>query len=173
MLLTCKTASRHDKDTFASVVLALCLIDTSNGLQWEGIALRAPGASIHFVVIIAFFGIEEVGVSRVHPPSISAVVVECLQVFPIDASSFGTESIIDFHARGIFHDGRPNMRDTTLRPCFDGKQQTFLIQFAELLRLRTETCPNRNHEMSMLLVYVLYHLFAIAKVFGKEVHGIP
>ena len=57
------------------------------------------------------------------------------------------------------------MGDTALGPGFERHQQTLFVEFTELLGLWTEACPDANHEVCMLLVNILNHLWAINKVF--------
>ena len=123
--------------------------------------------------VIALTRIEEVWVGRVHPPGISTIVIQFLKIFPIDSSSLRAECIVHLYARRIVHTWRPDMRETTLRPCLDRQQETLLIKFTELLSLGSETCPDRDHEVSMLIVDILYHLRSLGKVFCQEVHSIP
>ena len=65
------------------------------------------------------------------------------------------------------------MRYTALRPRLDRQQQPFFVQLAELLGLRTEAGPDRNHEVGVLPVYVLNQLLAGRKVLRQEVHRVP
>ena len=65
------------------------------------------------------------------------------------------------------------MRDTALWPCLDGQQQAFGIQLAELLCHGAEACPDTDHKVGMLLVYVLNQLLAVGKILRQEVHGVP
>ena len=173
MLLTGKRRARHDEHTLAPVVLALSLIDAAYGLQWEGVALRAPCAAIHLVLVVALTRVEEIWVGRVHPPGIGAVVVEAFQMFPVDGAGFGAESVVDLDARGILHHWGPDVGDAALRPRLDGQQQALLVELTELLCLRTETGPDGYHEVGVLLVYVLNQLSAVLEVLGKKVHGVP
>ena len=69
--------------------------------------------------VVALTGIEEIRIGRIHPPRIRAVVVEFLQVFPIDGAGLGMEGVIDLHARRIIAHRWPDMRDTALRPRFE------------------------------------------------------
>ena len=43
----------------------------------------------------------------------------------------------------------------------------------KLLGLRSKTCPNAYHEMSVFCMDVLDHLLSIGKILGKEIHRIP
>ena len=165
MLLTGIARTCHDEDTLAAVVLALRRIDAAHRLQREGVTLRTPGAAIHTVGIVALAGIEEVGVGRVHPPGIGAVVVEGLQVFPVDGTGLGVEGVVDLYTRRILHHRRPDVGDAALGPGLEGHQQSFLAELAELLGLWTEAGPDANHKMGVLLVHMVYHLLAIAEVF--------
>ena len=173
MLLACKCRARHNEDTLLIRGLALLLIDTANGLQREGIAQRAPRATCDLMLVVALTRIEEVGIGRVHPPRIGAVVEEFLQMFPVNIACHRTEGIVDLHARGIVHAGRPDVGDATLRPGLDRQQETHALEFAELLGLRSEACPDGDHEVSMLLMDVLNHLRSLGKVLSEEVHRIP
>ena len=65
------------------------------------------------------------------------------------------------------------MGDATLRPGLDRQQETHALEFAELLGLRSEACPDGDHEVSMLLMDVLNHLRSLGKVLSEEVHRIP
>ena len=65
------------------------------------------------------------------------------------------------------------MRESALRPCLDGQQQSLFVKFSELLGLRTETRPDRDHEVGMFLMDVLDHLFAIRELLREEVHRVP
>ena len=55
------------------------------------------------------------------------------------------------------------MRQSALWPRLDRQKKTFLVELAELLGLRTETRPDRYHEMCVLGVYILYHLRSFDK----------
>ena len=125
------------------------------------------------MLIVIFRRIEAVGIGRVHPPRIRTIIIEFTEIFPIDIASHRTEGIIDLHSRRIVLHWRPDVRDTTLRPRLERHQQSFLVEFTELLRHRSETCPNGNHEVGMFLMYVLYQLLTVGKVFRQEVHRIP
>ena len=72
--------------------------------------------------IVALAWIEEVRIGRVHPPRISAVVVELLQVLPIDVACHWAESIVNLYARRIVHTWRPDMRKSALWPGLNGQQ---------------------------------------------------
>ena len=75
VLLSGKCRTGHDEHALAAIVLALRLIDAANGLKWECIAQRAPGAAGYGVLVVALAWIEEVGIGRVHPPGIGAIIV--------------------------------------------------------------------------------------------------
>ena len=125
------------------------------------------------MLVVALPGVEEIGVGGVHPPCVGAVVEEALEVLPVDVTRHRAESVIHLHPRGVFHHRRPHVRDAALWPCLDGQEQSFLIEFAELLGLRPETCPDADHEMGMLAVDVVNHPPAVAEVLCKEVHRVP
>ena len=76
----------------------LLLVDAADGFEGEGIAQGAPGATSDLMLIVALTGIEEVGIGRVHPPSISAIVEELLQVLPVDVAGHGAEGVVDLDA---------------------------------------------------------------------------
>ena len=173
VLLTCKGRARHNEDTLFLPHLTLGLIDATDGFQGEGITELTPGAASDGMGVVGLTGIEEIGISGVHPPSIGAIVIETLQVFPVNITGHGTESIIDLHARGIIHTWGPDMRESALWPCLDRQQKAFLIEFAELLCLRAETCPDGNHKMGMLGMDVLNQLRASGKVLREEIHSVP
>ena len=65
------------------------------------------------------------------------------------------------------------MRDTALWPCLERHQQPFLVQFTELLCLRSKAGPDRDHEVGVLGVHILDELRTCSKVFRQEVHGVP
>ena len=173
MLLTSKRRAGHDEDALLPRDLALGIVDATYSLQGKGIAQRAPGATRDLMLIVALTGIEEVGIGRVHPPRVGAVVEEFLQMFPVDIARHRTEGIVDLHARGIVHAGRPDVGDAALRPRLDGQQQAHALEFAELLGLRSEARPDGDHEVGMFLVDVVNHLRAIGEIFSEEVHRVP
>ena len=123
--------------------------------------------------IVALTGVEEVGIRRVHPPCIATIVIECLQMLPIDITRHGTEGIVDLHTRGIVHHRWPDMGDATLWPRFDRQQQALLIKFTELLGVRPEARPDGNHEVGMLLMDILDQLGTAGKILCQKVHGVP
>ena len=125
------------------------------------------------MLVVGLTGIEEVGIRGIHPPGIDAIVVEFPKILPIDIAGHRTKGIIDLHARGIILHGRPDVRDTALWPGLDGHQESFFVEFAELLCHRTEAGPDRDHEMGMLLVDILNQLRACGEVLREEVHGVP
>ena len=173
VLLTCIRRTGHDEDALATVVLTLCLIDAANGGQRERVTLRTPRAAIHLMVIVALLRIKEIGIGRVHPPRIRTIVVQRLQVLPVDGASLRMEGIVHLHTRRIFHDGWPYVRDATLGPRLERHQQTLRVQFAELLGHGSEAGPDADHEVGMLLVYVLNHLLTVGKILRQEVHRVP
>ena len=61
------------------------------------------------MLVIRLARIEEVGIGGIHPPRIRTVVVELLEVFPVDITGLRTESVIYFHARGIVSHRWPDM----------------------------------------------------------------
>ena len=87
MLLSGKGGTCHDEHTFLLGLLALGLIDTTDCLQWEGVAQGAPGAVASLVIIVSLRRIKEVGIGRVHPPAIYTLIKEILQVLPVDIAS--------------------------------------------------------------------------------------
>ena len=83
---------------------------------------------------------------------------------PVDGTSLWTKGIIHLYTRWIILAWGPDMRQATLRPGLERQQQVLLRQFTVLLGLWTETRPDANHEVGMLLVYVLNHLWTINKI---------
>ena len=173
MLLSGEGRASHDEHTFLVRLLALSLIHSAYGLQWEGIAQRAPcaiGASL--VVVVGLFRIEEVWVGGVHPPSVGALVEEIPQILPVDVACLGRESIIDTHARRIVHAWRPEGQ-SALWPCLEVEEQSLLVELSVCLRLWSEACPDAYHEVGVLLVHVAYHPLAVGIFLREEVHGVP
>ena len=173
MLLTRKGGARHDEHALVGRCLALVGIDALDRGQGEEIAHTAPGALRGLVFIVALARIEEVGVGGVHPPGIDAIVEKALQMVPIYLSGHRAVGIIHLDTRRIFHAWRPDVRDTALRPCINRQQEVLLGQFAILKCVRTETGPDGNHDVCVLLVHPVNHLLAVGKLLGEEVHGIP
>ena len=110
MLLSCESTAGHDEDTLVGRLLPLCVIDTPDSGEGEGITQGTPCAVIpSFVVIVSLCGIETVWVGRVHPPGINTFVEKCLQILPIDFPGICAEGIIDLYSRGVVHAWRPDM----------------------------------------------------------------
>ena len=65
------------------------------------------------------------------------------------------------------------MRDAALWPCLEVKEQALLVELAELLCLRTEARPDRDHDMGILLMHSIDHLLSIREGLADEVHGVP
>ena len=162
----------HDKHALVACGGALPLVHTAHGAQRECVAHAPPGAHCGHVVVVAVFGIEEVGVGGVHPPGVGAVAVEALEILPVDGARIGAEGVVDLHARRIFHAGRPEGQ-AALGPGLDGEQQTLRVELAELLRHGAEAGPDADHEMGMLAVHGINHLLTILELFRQEVHGVP
>ena len=173
VLLACKRAASHDEDALGLPFFTLFLVDAANCLEGEGVSLRAPSAAKDLVIIVRLLRVEEVRVGRIHPPSVGAIVEERLQVLPVDVASLGIEGVIDFYARGIVHPGRPDMRESALRPGLYGKQKALLVEFAELLRHGSEAGPDGDHEVGVLLMNIVDELLAAGEVLAREVHRVP
>ena len=82
---------------------------------------------------------------RIGPPGIEAHLVEMSKILPVEVASLRIEDIVWHHA-------------TVSWPRFKRKEGIHLLQFTILLCPRTETCPDGNHQMSIVLVNILHHL---------------
>ena len=108
MLLTCERRASHDEHTLLLRLLALSFIHAPHSSQWERIAHLAPSLiAASLLVIVLILRVEEIRIGRVHPPCVSTLVEEILQVLPIDVASHRRESIIHSHSRRIIHARRP------------------------------------------------------------------
>ena len=125
------------------------------------------------MVVMMVACIKEIGIGRVHPPGIDVVVDELLQTFPIDFACFGTECIIYPYAARIISAWRPDVRKTALRPCLEIVEQSLFLKLLEGMCLRTETCPDTDHQVSVLTMHFVYHLLAAMIRFAQEIHGVP
>ena len=124
------------------------------------------------MVIVLVYRIKAVGVGRVHPPGIGIGIEQTGEMAPIDFTGLGAEGIIDADARRIVHPRWPG-RQSALRPCLEVIEQPQGVELPVLLGLGTEACPNRNHEVSMLTVYLVNHLLAVEEVIVQELHCVP
>ena len=125
------------------------------------------------MVIMRVLGIEEVRVSRVHPPCVDVVVHESLEILPIDISGFRMERVIYPYTARVVHAWRPECAQTALRPCLEIIEKSFCLQILECLCHRTETCPDADHDMGIVPMYLINHPFSIDVCVSKEVHRIP
>ena len=53
------------------------------------------------------------------------------------------------------------------------EEQTFLIELTIGLSLWSETGPDGDHEVGVLLVYLVDHLLSVGIFFRQEVHRVP
>ena len=83
---------------------------------------------------------------RIGPPGIKAHLVEMSKILPVEVASLRIEDIVWHHA-------------TVSWPRFKRKEGIHLLQFTILLCPRTETCPDGNHQMGIVLMNILHHLF--------------
>ena len=81
---------------------------------------------------------------RIGPPGIEAHLVEMSKILPVEVASLRIEDIVWHHA-------------TVSWPRFKRKEGIHLFQFTILICPRTETCPDGNHQMGIILVNILHH----------------
>ena len=93
-------------------------------------------------------------------------------MLPVDVACHRTEGVIDAYTRGIVHPWRPE-GEAALWPCLKVEEQPFFVELAVGFGLRTETGPDGDHEMGMLLMDVADHLFTVGILLCQEVHGVP
>ena len=65
------------------------------------------------------------------------------------------------------------MRDTALWPCFEIKQQSFLIELPVGFGVWSEVGPNTYHEVGIHPVHRVNHHLPMPEPLTYEVHGIP
>ena len=177
MLLTGKGGAGHDKHALLAGIsggIALRLIHATDSFQREGIAQGTPCTTFltSLMGICCRRTVEAVGVGRIHPPCICTIIMECLQVLPVDSSCLRRESVIHFHTRGIILTWRPES-ESTLRPCLKVKKQILFLEFLISLGHGTETGPDAYHKVGTQFMNLINHLTTIGKLLRKEIHCIP
>ena len=81
---------------------------------------------------------------RIRPPGIEAHLVEMSKILPVEVACLWIEDIVWHHA-------------TVSWPGFERKERIHLLQFTILICPGTETCPDGNHQMGIVLVNILHH----------------
>ena len=88
--------------------------------------------------------LKMVWLRRIGPPGIESHLIEMSKIFPIEVASLRIEDIVWHHA-------------TVSWPGIERKERIHLLQLTILLGPRTETCPDGNHQMGIVLVNILHH----------------
>ena len=82
--------------------------------------------------------------SRIGPPSIHSHIIHRCKILPIEITCLFIKRIV----RSCTRISRPRIKRN---------QSVHLFQFLILVGPWSETGPNRNHQMSILLVHIIYH----------------
>ena len=124
------------------------------------------------MVVVGLCRVEEIWVSGVHPPSVSPLVEQRFQVLPIDVAGLRRECVIHTHSRRIVHPWRPESQ-SALRPGLEVEKQAFLVELTVGFGLWSETGPDADHEVGVLLVHLINHPLAVGVFLSQEIHGVP
>ena len=121
------------------------VVDAAVVDQGERILHAAPRAVGREPVVVARL-LEVVGLGRVGPPGIHAHAVEMGQMAPVNVARLGVESVVRHHA-------------LPAGPGVEGVERADFLQFAVLRRPGPEAGPHAYHQMSVIAVHVVHHLF--------------